>query len=179
MYRSLLLVAVIVCIFCVGAVCAQDVGGRAQSLAAALDKTKYKKKEKGLVKVEFYIDIKNTPAVMNAADYSGVYDTQFGYRLVLNVDASGAATGSGYDSLDQDGTRANFTLRDARVQGAVLTATKVYDNGETQNFEAVFVNRTVSAGTSPDRITDTETVSGIGFIQTWGSSSNRVFLERR
>src|SRR5689334_14000776 len=104
MYRSLLLVVVIVCIFCVGAVCAQDAGGRAQSLAAALDKTKYKKKEKGLVKVEVYVDVKNKPAVMTAAAYSGVYETDIGYRLDLHVDASGAATGSGYDSLDQDGT---------------------------------------------------------------------------
>ena len=179
MYRSLLLIAIVVCIFSAGVVCAQDAGGRAQSLAAALDKTQYKKKEKGIVKVEFYIDIKNTPAVMSAAAYSGVYDTQVGYRLVLNVDASGAATGSGYDSLNEDGAKANFTLRDARVQNAVLTATKVYDNGQTQNFEAVFVNRTVSAGTSPDKVTDTETVYGIGFVQAWGSSSNRVFLERK
>ena len=179
MFRSLLLIAVVVCISCVGMVCAQDISGRAQSLAAALDKTKYKKKEKGVVKIEVYVDVKNSPAVKNPADYSGVYETQFGYRLNLHVDANGAATGSGYDSLDQGGTRANFTLRDARVQGALLTATKVYDNGQTQNFEAVFVDRTVSAGTNPGNITDRESDFGLGFIQTSGSWTNRVFLERR
>jgi hypothetical protein len=179
MFRYLLLIAVVVCIFCAGSICAQDVNQRTQSLVASLDKTKYKKKEKGVVKVEVYVDVKNSAAVKDPADYSGVYDTEFGYRLDLHVDASGAATGSGYDSLDQDGARANFTLRDARVQGALLTATKVYDNGQTQNFEAVFVNRTVSAGTNPGTVTDRESVFGLGFIQTSGSWTNRVFLEKR
>lgn len=178
MYRSLILVAVVFCIFCVGTVCAQDVNQRTHSLVAALDKTKYKKKEKGLVKVEVYVDVKNSAAIRNPADYSGVYESS-GYRLDLHVDASGAAAGSGYDSLDRDDARANFTLRDARVQGALLIATKVFDNGETQNFEAVFVNRTVAAGTSPDNITDRQSDFGLGFIQNAGTWTNRVFLERR
>ena len=49
-------------------------GARAQTLAAALDKNKYKKKEKHNIKIEIYIDIKNEPvAKSNPADYSGSY----------------------------------------------------------------------------------------------------------
>lgn len=167
---------------------AQDSGSKTRELVAALDKTKYKKKEKANVSIEIYIDIKNEPAVRPATEYAGTYLSEDGdYRMTLNVDATGAASGNGQDIINGD-RHASFTLRDARIEGALLTGTKVYDNGEPQRFEAVFVNRTVSNGKNANEIATRNTQFGLGFIQNgnWadkeGRATNwtsRVFLEKR
>ena len=168
---------------------AQDSATRTRELVAALDKTKYKKKEKANITVEVYIDIKNHADVRPASDYAGSYQSEDGgYQLRLSVDGSGSASGSGQDLINGDRPQA-FTLRDARIVGALLIGTKVYDNGVQEKFEAVFVNRTVAAGKNVNEIATRETASGIGFIQngTWSDTqkgttntwTNRVFLERR
>ena len=187
MFRFSLLIAVVLFVGVSIEVYAQD--GRTQELVAALDKTKYKKKEKKNISIEFYIDIKNEPVVRNPSEYTGRYDADdSGYTLSLQVDSSGAVSGNGSDSLDR-GHRANFTLRNALVSGALLTGTKVYENGEQRPFEAVFVDRTVRTGKNKDAIESEDTKFGIGFIvnnasvdhesgksENW---TNRVFLMRR
>jgi hypothetical protein len=72
---------------------------------------------------------------------------------------------------------AKFALRDARISGALLTGSKVYENGSTVPFEALFTNRTVSQGKNANEITSRETLFGLGFIQSEGQWTNRVFLE--
>lgn len=158
---------------------AQSAGQRAQDLAVALNKTKYKKKEK--IDLEFYIDVKNIPAAKsNAADYSGVYRADDHYRLDLQVSADGTAAGSGSDKTDWLGSeQRKFTLKNAHVTGALLTAIKVYENGVTEEFEAVFVNRTVASGVSPEKVTRVEAAFGLGFIQTRDTSVSRFFLEKQ
>src|SRR5262249_1432532 len=115
---------------------------------------------------EVYVDVRNEASVRSdPTEYAGVYESE-GYRLDLHAGKGGAASGSGYDSMFFDSDkRMNFTLKDARIAGALLTATKVYENGETVPFEAVFVNRTPRTGTRPDMITASETKFGLGFIQ--------------
>jgi len=194
MFRLSVLIAVVFCIGLTwGTVCAQDAGQRAQGLVAALDKTKYKKKEKRDFAIEIYIDIRNEAAVKSSAnDYAGQYESEdSGYRLDLQVSAGAAVTGSGYDTIDSDNGRTqNFTLKDARIDGALLTAVKVYENGETHKFEAVFVNRTISSGKNANDIATRDTKFGLGFIErAWPVISessdknevwtNRVFLERK
>lgn len=68
-------------------------------------------------------------------------------------------------------------LKDAPIKGALLTATKVFENGETVKFEAVFNNRTVSRGKNPNSIESRETKFGLGFIQSHSEWITRVFLE--
>jgi hypothetical protein len=79
-------------------------------------------------------------------------------------------------------------LKDASINGALLTGTKLYENGEQRPFEAVFVNRTVSTGKNANTIESQNTSFGIGFIVNNTSSdgsgntenwTNRVFLMRR
>ena len=155
---------------------AQSAQARTDALIAALAKTKYKKKEKKSVSIEIYIDIKSEAVVKNdPGEYSGVYAAD-GYRLELKVDGGGRVEGSGYDGRMNDARR-NFTLRDARIEGALLTATKVFESGETENFEAVFNNRTLTSGKNPTQIEVSETRFGLGFIQTNGDWTNRIFLE--
>ncbi|HEY2866710.1 MAG TPA: hypothetical protein VGJ02_06430 [Pyrinomonadaceae bacterium] len=161
---------------------AQDTNQRTRDLVASLDKTKYKKKEKVNVSVEVYLDIKNTPAAKaNPADYSGLYDAD-GFRLRLEVASDGSAMGSGFDTLVDSGKTLNFELKNARIDGALLTAAKVYDGGREESFEAAFVHRTSRTGKNPNDVATTDTKFGLGFIQsaqgneTW---TNRVFLEKR
>ena len=179
MFRSLLLFAVVLFVGVSFDVYAQDSGQKARELATALDKTKYKKKEKANISIEIYIDIKNEVALReNVSDYSGLYESD-GYRMNLQVTKDGAATGEGYDTNGVEARRMQFRLRDARINGAVLTGTKVYENGESQRFEAVFANRTVSTGKTANSIASRETMFGIGFIENNGSWTSRVFLERK
>src|ERR1051325_10377700 len=150
MFKLSVLIVLVVFIGLAGQALAQGTGQRTQDLVASLDKTKYKKKEKANISIEIYVDVKNEAAVRsNPAEYSGAYDAD-GYRLDLQVEKGGNATGSGYDTLLSTGKRVNFTLKGARVEGALLTGMKVYENGETTPFEAAFVNRTARAGTRPD-----------------------------
>jgi len=188
MFKLILLIALVVSIGFESRVVAQDAGQRTKDLVAALDKTKYKKKEKANISVEVYVDVKNDPiAKANPAEYSGFYEAD-GYRLELSVRGDGSATGSGFDTFIDSGKQMNFTLRNAHVDGALLSATKVYDNGQERSFEAVFVNRTSRSGTRPDVITTSETKFGIGFVQygdktvaanNGDSWTNRVFLEKK
>lgn len=160
---------------------AQDAGQRTRELVAALDKTKYKKKEKANVRIEIYIDIKYEPVIKASGfDHGGIYEDEGrSFRLDLHILSGGAIEANGYDTRGVEAKQVRFTLRDARVEGALLTGTKVFENGETQKFEAVFANRTVSSGTNAASITSRETQYGIGFIQSDERWTNRVFLEKR
>ena len=132
MLKIVFLAAVVFFVGTSGAAYAQAVaGGRSQELAAAVDKTKYKKKEKRRLLAGVYVDVKNEPAVRaNPAEYSGTYLSP-GYRLDIKVSPDGRVDGSGYDSGFENAEMAKFTLREARISGALLTGSKVYENGST------------------------------------------------
>jgi hypothetical protein len=160
---------------------AQDAGQRTRELTASLDKTKYKKKEKANISIEIYVEIRNEAVARNPSEYAGTYRSEAGeYVLDLSVNGN-AASGSGHDIINDQ--RSSFTLKDATINGALLSGTKVYDNGEQQKFEAVFVNRTVATGTNANSINSRDTKFGLGFIQTNSqasqNSTSRVFLEKR
>ena len=195
MFRVVILAAVVFSFGLGCAVRAQDaMAGKAQEIASALDKTKYKKKDKPNFSIEIYIDVKNEPVLKGtAAEYAGEYASDDSDRcLSLSVAPNGEVTGIGRDTSPFDDARSlNFTLHDARIDGAVLSAVKVYENGETRKFQAVFVNRTVSAGKNASDIETSNISYGLGFLEggspaisgvtaagdkTW---TNRVFLARQ
>ena len=165
---------------------AQDSGQKTRELVAALDKTKYKKKEKPNVSIETYIDIKNEAAVRDPVDYGGSYESEDReWSLSLHVERGGVVTGSGFDAMNgETNRRRSFVLKDATINGALLAGTKFYENGEQRRFEAVFVNHTVASGKNANEISSRGTKFGIGFIETgtWSDGQDvtrRVFLERR
>ena len=163
---------------------AQDSGLKTRELVAALDKTKYKKKEKPNVSIETYIDIKNEAAVRDPVDYGGNYESEDSeWSLSLHVEQGGTVTGGGFDAIQgETNRRRSFVLKDATINGALLAGTKFYENGEQRKFEAVFVNRTVASGKNANEIASRETRFGVGFIETGtgsGYDARRVFLERR
>ena len=189
MLRMLLVVAAVLFVGLPVGIYGQDASQKTNELVAALDKTKYKKKEKKNFSMEFYMDIKNEAAPGDPQSYAGNYQTdESGYRLNIQVGAGGAVSGSGHDIVPGSDRRLSFTLKDASITGALLTGTKLYENGEQQSFEAVFVNRTVSTGKNVNEITSRDSKFGVGFIQAGKSNdsipgvtnwTNRVFLERR
>lgn len=164
-------------------VTAQD----AASLAASLDKNKHKKKEKSKhginISIETYVDIKNVPATRDAAAYSGRYaDEDGGNSLDLRVNADGSAEGSGTESLggiNSSRDKRSFTLRNARVAGAVLTADRVFADGRNDKFEAVFVNRTIQVGVNSQKIEETQSHFGLGYVRSGPDWTSRVFMMPR
>ena len=110
-----------------------------------------------------------------------------GDRLDLVDDLVDGTEGAGRDQMLNNGREGRFTLRNARVTGALLTATKEYSDGETRKFEAVFVERKTVQGKKPDAIDSTAKAFGLGWVEggsavvsdvAWSQWSYRVFLER-
>ena len=116
----------------------QDAGARARELASHFDKDKHKVKEKRGVRLEVFLEMRGEPVVRPAAEYSGAYESEPDYPVELRVSSDGAVEGRGAEP--SVGGARRFTLRDARVSGAVLTGTKVYEDGATERIEAVFIN---------------------------------------
>jgi hypothetical protein len=166
----------------------QDTRHRTDDLIAALGKTKHKKKEKKGFATETYVSMESQAIVKNnIREYAGFYESsEGGSRLELRVSNDGTVTGNGYDysGFNNAVRKGKFTLRNARIEGALLSATKVYTDGATENFEAVFNNRTTSIGKNPNQITSRETRYGLGYI-IYGTgpsdsyTSSRIFLEFR
>ena len=129
-------VAIVLC--CVSAVAQQSAQTRAQELATAFNKHKQVSKEKHGVRIEKYKDVRSEPAIkQNIADYSGVYEaSDLGCVINIQVGSNGSIQASGNEN-----GRA-FRLENARIDGALLTASKVYQDGSTEKFEGVFLNRT-------------------------------------
>ena len=111
---------------------------RAQTIAAAFNKQKHAVKEKYGVRREKYKDVRSEPAIrQNIRDYSGVYEVgELGYLINIQVGSDGRVQANGHEN------GRTFTLENAKIEGALLTASKVYQNGTTDRFEAVFLNRT-------------------------------------
>lgn len=129
---------------------------RAQELAAAFNKHKHVTKEKHGVRIEKYKDVRSEPAVkQNIADYSGAYEvSDLGYLLNIQAGRDGTVQAVGNDR------GRTFRLENARIDGALLTASKVYQDGATEKFEGVFLNRT-------DRNSPTDpgvTLFGLGVV---------------
>jgi len=130
------------CLVASGAVVrGQDAGARARELANYFNKDKHKVKEKRGVRLEVFLEMRGEPAVRgNAADYSGTYESEPDYAFDLRVGTDGSAEGRGTEPAPGGARR--FTLQGARVSGALLTGTKVYEDGATERLEAVFINLT-------------------------------------
>jgi hypothetical protein len=124
---------------------ASDAQIKTQAIVASFNKFKHVTKEKHGIRKEKYKKIQSEPVVKaNREDYSGTYEIpDLGFAMHLRVDHSGKVDGDGYEPLMQDpAVRRTFTLRNGRIEGALLTATKVYAGGRTDKLEGVFLNRT-------------------------------------
>jgi hypothetical protein len=151
-----------------------------QTIVASFNKSKHVVKEKYGVRKEKYLDVRSVPAVkQNPADYSGAYEvSDLRFSLELRVDATGRVEGSGYEPLNDDAAVSRtFTLKDGRMTGALLRATKVYGNGSSEPFEGVFINRTVIESPTDKGVT----AFGLGVVskqfQMGGLNLDRLFYQ--
>ena len=153
-------IVIVLSLACAASVISQQLSSQAKAreIAATFTKNKHVVKEKYGVRVEKYKDIRSEPAVKsNISDYSGVYEApDLDYRISVQVGSDGRIQASGSEK-----SRA-FTLENARIDGALLTATKVYSDGAREKFEGSFLNRT-------DRNSPTDpgvTIFGLGVVLT-------------
>lgn len=121
---------------------------KVDEIVASFNKKKEKVKEKNGVRKEGYKEVRSQPAVKsNSSEYSGTYelsDLGSGYLLNIRVGTGGTVDGSGFEPLQAGGREGRqFMLRNARIEGALLTAEKVYADGAAEKFEGVFIERTV------------------------------------
>lgn len=156
-----------------------DAQSRTRVIAASFSKFKNVSKVKHGVKKEKYLRVESEPVVRaNPAAYSGRYEVgDFGFALQLNVDSRGVVTGSGHEPLAENVSR-SFTLRNGRIQGALLTATKVYAGGDTEPLEGAFMNRTTFESPNDKGMTK----FGFGTlgkpVQLSGLTLDKFFYER-
>ena len=153
-------VVFVLSVACAAGVIAQQLSSqtKAREIAAAFTKNKHAVKEKFGVRVEKYKDVRSEPAVKsNISDYSGVYEvSDLGYVINVQVGSDGRIQASGSENSR------TFKLENAKIDGALLTATKVYSDGAREKFEGSFLNRT-------DRNSPTDpgvTIFGLGVVLT-------------
>jgi hypothetical protein len=115
---------------------------RTQEIVAFFNKSKHVVKERHGVRVEKFKEIRSEPVIRNgAADYAGTYETDSGYALRIAVGGDGRLEASGTEPSPRQQSL-KFTLKDAKIEGALLTGLKVYEDGTTEKFEGVFINLT-------------------------------------
>ncbi|MCA1575817.1 MAG: hypothetical protein LC794_00475 [Acidobacteria bacterium] len=114
---------------------------KTQAIAAAFNKHKNKVKEKYGVRTEKYKDVRSEPVVKpNIGDYAGAYEVaDLGSLINIQVGSDGRVQATGSEKVPQSRT---FNLENVRIEGALLTASKVYQDGTTEAFEGVFLKRT-------------------------------------
>ena len=153
---------------------------RTRAIAASFSKSKHVVKEKRGVRLEKYKRVESEPVVKgNPQDYSGTYEVpDMGFAMQLRVDRNGNVEGIGYEAVGQDlSVRRSFTLRNGKIDGALLTGTQVYANGTENRFEGAFMNRTAFESPTDKGVT----VFGLGvvgkYVEVAGLTMNRFFYE--
>ena len=153
---------------------------RTRAIAASFSKSKHVVKEKRGVRLEKYKRVESEPVIKaNPQDYSGAYEVpDMGFAMQLRVDRNGNVEGTGYEAVGQNlSVRRSFTLRNGKIDGALLTATQVYANGTENRFEGAFMNRTAFESPTDKGVT----VFGLGvvgkYVEVAGYTTNRFFYE--
>jgi hypothetical protein len=140
--RTLLTIAVLAS--CAGTAASQQLSNttRAEQLAASFTKHKDMVRQKAGVTKDKYLDVQSEPVVRtNVRDYAGAYEVpDLGFLIDIQVGSDGSVVAQGHD---RDANHpASFRLDNPKIENAVLTGRKVYANGATEPFEAVFLTRT-------------------------------------
>jgi hypothetical protein len=142
-------------------------GTRTNEILAMFSKSKHVHKEKHGVTKSLSIDRHGEPVVRN--DYSGRYEVD-GLDLSLRLTRNG---GEGTDP------RGAFTLRDVRLDGALLTATKVYTNGRTGKLEGVFMDLVTTTNGETSRMFGLGVPLEVPYVIDGGIELERVFYEKQ
>ena len=155
---------------------------RVREITELFNKKKHSKKTKNGVTVEKYREVRSEPMILpNFSAYSGEYFVDGSeMSLSLSVGPDGTVAGSGTEQYpERTDVRRTFKLRNARIESALLTGTKVYGNGSTEPLEGLFMR--LSSFDNPND----KGVSRIGlgmvgrFYLAGNVSIEKIFFERR
>ena len=153
-------VVIMLSIVCAANVLSQRLSSqtKAQEIAAAFTKNKHAVKEKYGVRMEKYKDVRSEPAVKsNVRDYAGLYEVpELGYSIDVQVSGDGRIQVNGSENSRV------FRLENAKIDGALLSATKVHHDGVKERFEGVFLKRTDRNSPNDPGIT----IFGLGVVLT-------------
>jgi hypothetical protein len=155
---------------------------RSQSIAATFSKFKQLSREKHGIKKEKYLRVQSDPVVKtNPEQYSGTYETpEWGFAIHLRVDRGGRVEGDGYEPFGSDlNVRRAFTLKNGKVEGALLNATKVYADGSTEKLEGAFLNRSTFESPTDKGITRFGLGTLVRPIEISGNTFDKLFYEFR
>ncbi len=143
-------------------------------MLARFNKVKQKSKHRRGVVMELYVNVHSELAPSRSGSYEA---TDVGRTLTLDVHADGTVTGGGAEE------GRTFELRDGRVDGSHLTATKRFADGTTEPLEGIFINRRRIEGRTAQEITSDRTTFGLGVTSVnftfGGSTFDRLFYERK
>ena len=145
-----------------------------EEMLARFNKVKEKSKHRRGLVIESYVNVQSELAPSRSGSYEAA---DFRRTLTLDVHADGRVTGRGAE----DGR--TFELRDGRVDGSHLTATKRFADGSTEPLEGIFINRRRIEGRTAREITSDSTTFGLGVtgieFTFGGSTFDRLFYERK
>jgi len=146
---------------------------RAEQIAAAFTKQKHVVAEKHGVRKEKYKDVRSEPVVkQDISEYSGVYQVvDWGDVIQLRIGTDGRVQADGHDA---DQASRTFVLQNGKIEGAVLTAIKVYRDGATEPFEGVFMTRTERNSPTDPGIT----TFGLGVVLATPREFDGITLEK-
>ena len=176
--HTLAIIGLSIACSCVSVFTQQPSGqARAEAIAANFNKHKDVVKEKRGVVTKKYLDVRNEPVVKhNNRDYAGEYQAgDLGHLINIQVGTDGSIRGNG----SENGQR-TFRLENARIEGALLTGSKVYQDGATEKFEGVFLNRTVRNSPTDSGVT----TFGLGVVlntpfEQHGITWDKLFYKRQ
>jgi hypothetical protein len=165
----ILLVTLLFFIFCLipSDIFAQESNSQArtQEIIASFSKTKHEAREIFGIRKERYKEMRSEPVVKKDINgYSGLYEVPgLGFILQIKVAGNGKIEATGYESKNNDAANVRkFVLKDTKLEGALLTAIKLYDDNLTEKFEGVFINLIDIEGISPTQIERRNITFGLG-----------------
>ena len=143
-------------------------------MLARFNKVKQKSKHRHGVENELYVNVHSELAPGRSGSYEA---TDCGRTLTLEVQPNGAVTGGGAEE------RRTFAIRDGRVDGSHLTATKQFADGTTEPLEGIFIHQRRRAGRTAEDIATDRTVFGLGVtgaeFTCGGMTVDKLFYERK
>jgi hypothetical protein len=143
-------------------------------MLARFNKVKQKSKHRHGVVTEKYLNVHSQLAPSRSGRYEAA---DFGRTLTLDVHADGTVTGRGAEE------GRTFELRNGRVEGSHLTATKRFHGGATEPLEGIFIHRRRIEGRTAQEITSDHTTFGLGVTSVdftfGGQTVDRLFYERK
>jgi hypothetical protein len=145
---------------------------RSREILAMFNKTKYESREKLGIHKDRFRQIQSEPVVRRALlDYLGTCRApDLGYTVRIATTEAGVSVTGTEPPGDSHAVR-RFRLENTSLDGALLKGTKVYEDGNREQFEGLFIDVTDTEGVSPTELTHQAKTFGLGVVSVHGNVS--------